>query len=155
MIFSCFVQMRTRLTRCQCDNLPDAVPSRQRLFLVKQCQTTCRPWPNCFRYVLELRSKRRDGLAETLSALYNMSIVLVAGVIFFIIGPLITDWRESSVVERACTLVARHRPLKSLKKKDAERLTPCIVQRPFSSRPHPLDRPSRRTACYLVVFSSI
>jgi hypothetical protein len=33
-------------------------------------------------------------LAETLGALYNMSIVLVAGVIFFIIGSLITDWRE-------------------------------------------------------------
>lgn len=33
-------------------------------------------------------------LGDTASALYNMSIVLVTGAIFFIIGSLITDWRE-------------------------------------------------------------
>ena len=33
-------------------------------------------------------------LGDTASALYNMSIVLVTGAVFFIIGSLITDWRE-------------------------------------------------------------
>ncbi|MGZ4903243.1 MAG: ABC transporter permease [Halobacteriota archaeon] len=33
-------------------------------------------------------------LGDTASALYNMSIVLVTGAIFFIVGSLITDWRE-------------------------------------------------------------
>ena len=33
-------------------------------------------------------------LGDTASALYNMMIVLVAGVIFFVIGSIITDWRE-------------------------------------------------------------
>lgn len=33
-------------------------------------------------------------LGDTASALYNMMIVLIAGVIFFVIGSIITDWRE-------------------------------------------------------------
>jgi ABC-2 type transport system permease protein len=33
-------------------------------------------------------------LGDTASALYNMSIVLIAGAVFFVIGSLITDWRE-------------------------------------------------------------
>lgn len=33
-------------------------------------------------------------LGDTASALYNMSILLIAGAIFFVIGSLITDWRE-------------------------------------------------------------
>ncbi len=33
-------------------------------------------------------------LGDTASALYNMTIVLIAGVIFFVIGSIITDWRE-------------------------------------------------------------
>lgn len=33
-------------------------------------------------------------LGDTASALYNLSIVLVTGAVFFIIGSLITDWRE-------------------------------------------------------------
>jgi ABC-2 type transport system permease protein len=34
-------------------------------------------------------------LGDTASALYNLSIVLVTGAVFFIIGSFITDWRES------------------------------------------------------------
>ena len=34
-------------------------------------------------------------LGDTASALYNMMIVLIAGAIFFVIGSIITDWRES------------------------------------------------------------
>lgn len=33
-------------------------------------------------------------LGDTASALYNMAIVLIAGAIFFVIGSIITDWRE-------------------------------------------------------------
>lgn len=33
-------------------------------------------------------------LGDTASALYNMMIVLIAGAIFFVIGSIITDWRE-------------------------------------------------------------
>jgi ABC-2 type transport system permease protein len=33
-------------------------------------------------------------LGDTASALYNMSILLIAGAVFFVIGSLITDWRE-------------------------------------------------------------
>jgi ABC-2 type transport system permease protein len=33
-------------------------------------------------------------LGDTASALYNMVIVLIAGAIFFVIGSIITDWRE-------------------------------------------------------------
>jgi ABC-2 type transport system permease protein len=33
-------------------------------------------------------------LGDTASALYNLSIVLIAGAVFFVIGSLITDWRE-------------------------------------------------------------
>jgi ABC-2 type transport system permease protein len=35
-------------------------------------------------------------LGDTASALYNMIIVLIAGAIFFVIGSLVTDWREGS-----------------------------------------------------------
>jgi hypothetical protein len=33
-------------------------------------------------------------LGDTASALYNMVIVLIASAIFFVIGSIITDWRE-------------------------------------------------------------
>jgi ABC-2 type transport system permease protein len=33
-------------------------------------------------------------LGDTASALYNLMIVLIAGAIFFVIGSIITDWRE-------------------------------------------------------------
>ena len=33
-------------------------------------------------------------LGDTASALYNLTIVLIAGAIFFVIGSIITDWRE-------------------------------------------------------------
>jgi len=33
-------------------------------------------------------------LDDSASALYNMSIVLIAGAVFFVIGSLITDWCE-------------------------------------------------------------
>jgi ABC-2 type transport system permease protein len=33
-------------------------------------------------------------LGDTASALYNMMIVLIAGAIFFVVGSIITDWRE-------------------------------------------------------------
>ncbi len=33
-------------------------------------------------------------LGDTASALYNMMIVLIAGAVFFVIGSIITDWRE-------------------------------------------------------------
>ena len=33
-------------------------------------------------------------LGDTASALYNTSIVLVTGIVFFVIGSLVTDWRD-------------------------------------------------------------
>jgi ABC-2 type transport system permease protein len=33
-------------------------------------------------------------LGDTASALYSMSIVLITGAVFFIVGSLMTDWRE-------------------------------------------------------------
>jgi hypothetical protein len=69
-------------------------------------------------------------LAETLSALYNMSIVLVAGVIFFITGQLITDWRESSVVEsqHACSEAQTPKKLKKERRRASYALhsTPSV-----------------------------
>jgi len=67
-------------------------------------------------------------LAETLGALYNMSIVLVAGVIFFIIGSLITDWREYSVVESQHACSEARNPKKAKKERCRSVLRSCIAR---------------------------
>ena len=91
-----------------------------------------------------LDSGLRDAmiLGDTGSALYNMSIVLVTGIIFFIIGSLVTDWREDGAsLRRRPPRSLRRRPPRSLRRRPPRSLR---RRPPRSLRRRPPASPGRR-----------
>ena len=89
-------------------------------------------------------------LGDTGGALYNMSIVLVTGIIFFVIGSLITDWREDGAsLRRRPPPSLRRRPPPSLRRRPPPSLRrrppPSLRRRPPPSlRRRPPSSPPRR-----------
>jgi ABC-2 type transport system permease protein len=81
-------------------------------------------------------------LGDTGSALYNASIVLAIGIIFFIIGSLVTDWREDGAsLRRRPPRFLRRRPPSS----PPRRPPSSPPRRPPSSPPRrPPSSPPRR-----------